>query len=110
MIGVVSAGNAGSIRVLEKVGMRFERMYPMNPGEPEVRLYGRTLEVSRLAERASAALDFVADHRADLSALVDAQLDGPVEAQFALDHAGGADVHFGLVCPGPSPSSNPCFS
>jgi hypothetical protein len=24
--------------------MRFERMYPMHPGEPEVRLYGRSLE------------------------------------------------------------------
>jgi ribosomal-protein-alanine N-acetyltransferase len=44
VIGVVSAGNTGSIRVLEKVGMRFEGMYLMNPGEPEVRLYGRTLE------------------------------------------------------------------
>ena len=44
IIGVVSEGNSGSIRVLEKIGMRFERMYPMHPGEPEVRLYGRTLE------------------------------------------------------------------
>jgi len=39
IIGVVSDHNAGSIRVLEKIGMRFERMYPMHPGEPEVRLY-----------------------------------------------------------------------
>ena len=46
MIGVVSEGNTGSIRVLEKLGMSFERMYPMHPGEPEVRLYGRTLEVA----------------------------------------------------------------
>ncbi len=43
VIGVVSEGNAGSIRVLEKLGMKFERMYPMHPGEPEVRLYGRSL-------------------------------------------------------------------
>ena len=43
VIGVVSEGNAASIRVLEKVGLRFERMFPMRPGEPEVRLYGRTL-------------------------------------------------------------------
>jgi len=43
IIGVVSDHNAASIRVLEKLGMRFERMYPMHPGEPEVRLYGRTL-------------------------------------------------------------------
>ena len=44
LIGVVSQGNSGSIRVLEKVGMRFERLYPMHAGEPEVRLYGRTLD------------------------------------------------------------------
>jgi ribosomal-protein-alanine N-acetyltransferase len=43
VIGVVSEGNLPSIRVLEKLGMRFERMYPMHPGEPEVRLYGRSL-------------------------------------------------------------------
>ena len=43
LIGVVSSGNSGSIRVLEKLGMSFERMYPMHPGEPEVRLYGRAL-------------------------------------------------------------------
>ncbi len=35
-----------SIRVLEKLGMSFERMFPMNPGEPEVRLYGRTLDAA----------------------------------------------------------------
>jgi ribosomal-protein-alanine N-acetyltransferase len=40
VIGVVSEGNMPSIRVLEKLGMRFERMYPMHPGEPDVRLYG----------------------------------------------------------------------
>ena len=40
VIGVVSEGNLPSIRVLEKLGMRFERMYPMHPGEPDVRLYG----------------------------------------------------------------------
>ena len=43
VIGVVSEGNTGSIRVLEKLGMSFERMYPMNPDEAEVRLYGRAL-------------------------------------------------------------------
>jgi ribosomal-protein-alanine N-acetyltransferase len=43
IIGVVSEGNMASIRVLEKIGMRFERMYPLHPGAPEVRLYGRTL-------------------------------------------------------------------
>ena len=44
VIAVVSPENTASIRVLEKVGMRFERMYAMNPAEPEVRLYGRSLE------------------------------------------------------------------
>jgi RimJ/RimL family protein N-acetyltransferase len=39
VIGVVSEGNLASIRVLEKLGLRFERHYPMYPGEPEVRLY-----------------------------------------------------------------------
>ena len=40
VIAVVSQGNSGSIRVLEKLGMRFERLFPMHPDEPEVRLYG----------------------------------------------------------------------
>jgi RimJ/RimL family protein N-acetyltransferase len=44
VVGVVSQGNHGSIRVLEKLGMRFERMYPMYPGEPEVRLYSISLK------------------------------------------------------------------
>ncbi len=43
VIGVVSEGNAASIRVLEKLGMRFERMVSMRPEEPDVRLYGRSL-------------------------------------------------------------------
>jgi RimJ/RimL family protein N-acetyltransferase len=43
VIGVVSEGNAGSIRVLEKLGMSFERMFSMSADEPPVRLYGRTL-------------------------------------------------------------------
>jgi [ribosomal protein S5]-alanine N-acetyltransferase len=43
VIGVVAEGNAGSIRVLEKLGMSFERMVSMRPNEPDVRLYGRSL-------------------------------------------------------------------
>jgi ribosomal-protein-alanine N-acetyltransferase len=43
IIGVVSAGNAASIRVLEKLGMRFERMVSMHAGEADVRLYSRGL-------------------------------------------------------------------
>jgi RimJ/RimL family protein N-acetyltransferase len=42
-VAVVSEGNAGSIRVLEKLGMSFERMFSMRPEEPDVRLYGRSL-------------------------------------------------------------------
>ena len=43
VIGVVSPGNTASIRVLEKLGMQFERMFPLHPGEPDVRLYARLL-------------------------------------------------------------------
>lgn len=43
VIGVVSEGNSSSIRVLEKLGMSFERMVSMRADEPEVRLYGRSL-------------------------------------------------------------------
>ena len=43
VIGVVTAGNQGSIRILEKLGMTFERMVSMRPNEPDVRLYGRSL-------------------------------------------------------------------
>jgi ribosomal-protein-alanine N-acetyltransferase len=43
VIAVVSQGNAGSIRVLEKIGMQFERLHSMEPGEADVRLYGRAL-------------------------------------------------------------------
>jgi ribosomal-protein-alanine N-acetyltransferase len=39
IIGVVSDHNTASIRVLEKIGMHFERMVAMHPGEPEIRLY-----------------------------------------------------------------------
>lgn len=46
VIAVVSVGNDSSIRVIEKLGMRFERMVSMRPEEPDVRLYGRTLDAS----------------------------------------------------------------
>ncbi len=36
---VVNPDNAGSIRVLEKLGMRFERMVRLAPDGPQVRLY-----------------------------------------------------------------------
>jgi [ribosomal protein S5]-alanine N-acetyltransferase len=43
LVAVVSPGNTGSIRVLEKIGMTFERMFPMHANEPPVRLYSLTL-------------------------------------------------------------------
>ena len=43
VLAVVSPGNQGSIRVLEKAGMRFERMHDLDPGEPPVRLYALEL-------------------------------------------------------------------
>ena len=46
VLAVVSPGNQGSIRVLEKAGMRFDRMLALNPEEPEVRLYERDFKVA----------------------------------------------------------------
>jgi RimJ/RimL family protein N-acetyltransferase len=43
VVAVVSRDNKGSIRVLEKAGMRFERMHAMEPNEPEVCLYALAL-------------------------------------------------------------------
>ena len=47
VIGVVSPGNTASIRLLEKLGMRFERAFPQDmhddSREPEVLLYGCAL-------------------------------------------------------------------
>jgi RimJ/RimL family protein N-acetyltransferase len=44
VIAAVSADNGASIGLLEKLGMRFERMHFMEPGEDEVRLFGRALD------------------------------------------------------------------
>jgi [ribosomal protein S5]-alanine N-acetyltransferase len=38
IVAITSSDNAGSIRVLEKMGMRFERMITISEGEPEIRL------------------------------------------------------------------------
>ncbi len=43
VIGIVSPGNIASIQLLEKLGMRFEGVFPMDSREPEVRLYGCAL-------------------------------------------------------------------
>jgi hypothetical protein len=47
VVAVVSEANASSIRVLEKLGMKFERMVSIRPNEPDVRLYGRSLAPAR---------------------------------------------------------------
>lgn len=39
LLAIVNPDNAASIRVLEKLGMRFERMVSLSPGEPEVKLF-----------------------------------------------------------------------
>ena len=39
IFAIVNPENAVSIRVLEKLGMRFERMVSLSPDEPEVRLF-----------------------------------------------------------------------
>jgi len=39
IFAIVNPENAVSIRVLEKLGMRFERMVGLSPEEPEVRLF-----------------------------------------------------------------------
>ncbi len=43
LAAIVSPDNHASIRVLEKLGLRFERMVQMSEGGPETRLFGREL-------------------------------------------------------------------
>jgi [ribosomal protein S5]-alanine N-acetyltransferase len=38
IVAITNPDNAGSIRVLEKMGMRFERMITISEGEPEIQL------------------------------------------------------------------------
>ena len=40
LVAVTDPANKGSIRVLEKIGLRFERLIAFHEGEPESRLYG----------------------------------------------------------------------
>lgn len=44
VIGIVSPGNTASVRLLEKLGMRFEGGFPLGVGEPEVLMYGRAID------------------------------------------------------------------
>jgi [ribosomal protein S5]-alanine N-acetyltransferase len=39
IVAITNPDNAGSIRVLDKMGMRFERMITISEGEPEIRLH-----------------------------------------------------------------------
>lgn len=39
VVAIASTGNAGSIRVLEKIGLRFDRMIRLSDETPEVGLY-----------------------------------------------------------------------
>jgi RimJ/RimL family protein N-acetyltransferase len=39
IVAVTSPDNAASIRLIEKLGMQFERMVQLKPGSPEIRLY-----------------------------------------------------------------------
>ncbi len=43
LLAITDPDNAASIRVLEKLGLRFERMVSLTPGEPEVRLFAADL-------------------------------------------------------------------
>jgi [ribosomal protein S5]-alanine N-acetyltransferase len=43
IFAIVNPENAVSIRVLEKLGMKFERMVSLSPDEPEVRLFAADL-------------------------------------------------------------------
>lgn len=43
LAAIVSPDNHASIRVLEKLGLRFERMVRMSEGGPETKLFGREL-------------------------------------------------------------------
>ena len=40
VLGIVAPDNAASIRVLEKLGLRFKKMVKLSEDEPEVKLFG----------------------------------------------------------------------
>ncbi|MET0622491.1 MAG: GNAT family N-acetyltransferase [Pyrinomonadaceae bacterium] len=43
LYAIVNPENAGSVRVLEKLGMRFERMVKLSDDEPEIKLFAADL-------------------------------------------------------------------
>ena len=70
VIGVVSEGNAASIRVLEKLGMSFRaHVRPCAKASPRAALRPHSLRKIASTAAASAASDRIADHLADLRAL-----------------------------------------
>ncbi|MGH9875363.1 MAG: GNAT family N-acetyltransferase [Pyrinomonadaceae bacterium] len=44
IVAITSLDNAASIKLLEKVGLRFERLIKLADDQPEVRLFGTTIE------------------------------------------------------------------
>ena len=43
IVAITSLDNAASIKLLEKIGLRFERLIKLTEDQPEVRLFGSTL-------------------------------------------------------------------
>ena len=43
LVAITSPDNHGSIKVLEKIGLKFERMVRMSEGEPELKLFAHEL-------------------------------------------------------------------
>ena len=41
IVAVTSPNNASSIRLIEKLGLRYEKMVQLSPGAPEIKLLGR---------------------------------------------------------------------
>jgi RimJ/RimL family protein N-acetyltransferase len=50
LVGIVSPGNEASIRVLQKLGLRFEARVRLTPDEAPLRLYARDLRLDPPAE------------------------------------------------------------
>jgi RimJ/RimL family protein N-acetyltransferase len=44
VVAVTNAENERSIRLLERMGFRYERMIALHDGEPEIKLYGSAIE------------------------------------------------------------------
>jgi len=73
IVAITSPGNASSIRVLGKLGFRYERMVALQPGGDEVRLYARpaaaAAERVRLRPVIEADLERFFEHQRDPAAI-----------------------------------------